>query len=285
MGEFWKRKGEKNVLNYRTEKCVPYLSFPLLESTGLVKHGFSTKLGGVSQGKFSTMNFAFTRGDDPLCVMENYRRMAGALEVDMEAMVLSYQTHTANVRKVTGEDAGKGLLRERDYQDVDGLITNVPGITLVTLYADCVPLYFLDPVHKAVGLSHSGWKGTLKGIGKVTLSEMAKEYSTRPDQVLVCIGPSICKGCYEVGEEVAKEVRQVFEQRYWGELLEKNGNKEGKYFLDLWRGNELLLLEAGVKQENIQITDICTCCNSEYLFSHRKAGEARGNLGAFLQIL
>lgn len=89
----------------------------------------------------------------------------------MERMVLSYQTHTTNVRLVTEEDAGKGIVKERDYEDVDGLITNVPGITLVTFYADCVPLYFLDPIHRAIGLSHSGWRGTVKRMGEVTVKK------------------------------------------------------------------------------------------------------------------
>ena len=154
------------------------------------------------------MNFSKTRGDNEDDVTENYRRMAAVLDVDMEKMVLSYQTHTTNIRPVTLEDAGKGVIRERDYQDIDGLITNVPGITLVTFYADCVPLYFLDPVHKAVGLSHSGWRGTVKRMGQKTVEAMQAEYGTRPEDVIACIGPSICASCFEVGEEVAEEFRK-----------------------------------------------------------------------------
>ena len=135
----WTRKNIKPGMNYMESDPVPYLSFPMLEKTGMVKHGFSTKLGGVSQGKFATLNFTFTRGDNPDHVMENYRRMAAVLGVDEKRMVLSYQTHTTNVRLVTEEDAGKGIVKERDYKDIDGLITNIPGITLVTFFADCVP--------------------------------------------------------------------------------------------------------------------------------------------------
>ncbi len=171
---------------------MPYLSFPMLEKTGMVIQGFSTKLGGVSQGKFATLNFTFTRGDNPDHVMENYRRMAAVLGVDEKRMVLSYQTHTTNIRLVTEEDAGKGIVKERDYKDIDGLITNVPGITLVTFFADCVPLYFLDPVHKAIGLSHSGWRGTVSRMGAVTIDKMKDAYGTRAEDLLVCIGPSIC---------------------------------------------------------------------------------------------
>ena len=131
---------------------VPYIQFKNLSATGIVKHGFSTRKGGVSTGIFSSMNLNFKRGDDPDAVLENYRRMAAALNMRVEDMVLSDQTHTTNVRVITEEDRGKGILRPQDYSDVDGMITNVPGIVLVTSYADCVPLYFVDPVRKAIGL-------------------------------------------------------------------------------------------------------------------------------------
>ncbi len=280
MEDRWKRRGGERVMEQKEREHVPYLSFPVLEKTGLVKQGFSTKEGGVSQGKFASMNFTFTRGDNPDHVMENYRRMGKALGVDVEKMVLSYQTHTTNVRLVTEADAGKGITRERDYTDVDGLITNVPGITLVTFYADCVPLYFLDPVKKAIGLSHSGWRGTVNRMGAVTVKRMEKEFGSRSEDLIACIGPSICRDCYEVGSEVAGEFMKEFDRKHWQDLLADKGN--GKYFLDLWKANELVLLEAGIKKENIQVTDICTHCNSDLLFSHRTTGNERGNLAAFL---
>ncbi len=282
MSDIWKRTGNSKTLNYKTAEHVPYFSFPILEKTGLVKQGFSTKMGGVSQGKFATMNFTFTRGDNPDHVHENYRRMAKALGVDVEKMVLSYQTHTTNVRLVTECDAGKGIVKEREYKDVDGLVTNVPGITLVTFYADCVPLYFLDPVHKAIGLSHSGWRGTVNRMGKATVKKMEESFGTRAEDIIACIGPSICRTCYEVGNEVAEEFRKGFDENYWKEILTVKEN--GKYLLDLWKANEIVLLETGIRKDNIQITDICTHCNSDYLFSHRTTGNERGNLAAFLSL-
>lgn len=276
----WKRTAISPVLTDYEKNSVHILQFPLLSGTGRVAHGFSTRIGGVSEGKFATMNFTFTRGDDPEHVMENYRRMAEVLEVDVNRMVLSYQTHTTNVRVVTEEDAGKGIIKERDYQDVDGLVTNVPGITLVTFYADCVPLYFFDPAHHAIGLSHSGWRGTVRRMGQVTLDTMSANYGTRPEDVLCCIGPSICQDCFEVGGEVIEEFREAFREEYWTELFYRKEN--GKYQLDLWKANEIILKEAGVNKENIQVTDICTHCNPRYLFSHRTFGNERGNLAAFL---
>ncbi|HIX15408.1 MAG TPA: peptidoglycan editing factor PgeF [Candidatus Hungatella pullicola] len=237
-------------------------------------------MGGVSQGVYATMNFAFTKGDDPLRVKENYKRMAELLEVDSSKMVLSWQTHTTNIRKVTREDEGKGIVRERDYQDVDGLITNIPGITLVTFYADCVPLYFLDPVKRAIGLSHSGWRGTVAKMGEKTVQAMKREYGSRPEDMIACIGPSICGDCYQVGEEVAAAFMETFDWAEHKRILRPEGN--GKYRLNLWEANRLVLRGAGIPENRIQVTDICTHCNPNYLFSHRTMGDKRGNLAAFL---
>ena len=204
----WKRKQAKEQLNIKEKNGVVWLSFPALEESGLVSHSFTTRTGGVSEGIFSSMNFSFSRGDDPEHVMENYRRMAEILDTAPENMVLSYQTHTTHVRRVTEADKGKGIVCPRDYQDVDGLITNIPGITLVTFYADCVPLYLLDPVHRAIGLSHSGWRGTVNRMGQKTLDAMRENYGTSPEEVIACIGPSICRDCFEVGGEVVEEFRK-----------------------------------------------------------------------------
>lgn len=277
----WKKTGSPEELITRIQSGVPYLSFSALEETGMVKQGFSTRYGGVSTGVYSSMNLSYSRKDRPEHVLENYRRMAKALEVDIEKMVVSWQTHTTNVRLVTEEDFGKGVLRDRDYQDVDGLITNIPGVTLVTFYADCVPLYILDPVHRAIGLSHSGWRGTVKRMGEKTLKAMNQAFGTNPGDVIACIGPSICKDCFEVGEEVVEEFRQAFSARHWAELFEP-GRKAGKYQLDLWRANQIVFTEAGVDPDKIHTTNICTKCNPEHLFSHRAMAENRGNLAAFL---
>ena len=276
------KKTEETVLTVKENRGVTYLSFPILEDTGLVSHAFSTRLGGVSKGDFATMNFSFTRGDDRDHVLENYRRMAAALGVDRERMVLTWQTHTTNVRRVTEEDEGKGIVRDRDYRDVDGLITDIPGITLVTFFADCVPLYFLDPVHKAIGLSHSGWRGTVKRMGQVTVDAMKEAFGTRPEDIIACIGPSICGDCYEVGEEVADEFADAFHEKYHDVILLKKQN--GKYQLDLWKANEIVLKEAGIKGDNLAVTNICTYCNPQLLFSHRRTAERRGNLCAFLSL-
>lgn len=276
----WKRKENGAHLNEVVREGVTYLTFPALEATGLVRHAFSTRLGGVSEGPYATMNFSFTRGDDPRAVQENYTRMARALGVKKERMTLTWQTHTTNVRVVSEEDEGKGIVKDRDYRDVDGLVTNRPGVTLVTFFADCVPLYFVDTRNRAIGLSHSGWRGTVNRMGRETLSVMKREFQTDPRDVVACIGPSICQDCYEVGPEVIEEFRKEFSPVYHDRLFYEKPN--GKYQLNLWGANRIVLMEAGVPEENISVTDICTHCNPDLLFSHRTSADKRGNLCAFL---
>ena len=264
------------------EGAVPYLSFPMFRDTGLVTDGFSTRLGGVSEGCFSSLNLSFDRGDDRAAVAENFRRMGEALGVHCEDMVLSQQTHTTNIRIGTDEDRGKGITRERDYTDIDGLITNVPGICLVTTYADCVPLYFLDPVKKVIALSHSGWRGTVGKIGKKTVEIMQEKFSSDPADILAAVGPSVCMDCYEVSEDVIDKFKDSFDKRFWGELFYEKA--DGKYQLDLWKANELIFLESGIIPEHIAVTNVCTYCNSRILYSHRAMGDKRGNLCAFLAL-
>ena len=259
----------------------PYFSYPLLEQTGMVKHCFTTRQGGKSQGIFASLNLSFTRGDEREAVEENFRRVSQVLDTRYDDFVFTDQTHTTNVRRVGKEDAGKGLVKERGYSDVDGLITNEPGLVLSTFYADCVPLYFADVKNRAIGLSHSGWRGTVDRMGRVTLEAMRREFGTNPENVVCAIGPSICQDCYEVGEDVAEKFIQEFPSYKQEILIEK---ETGKYQRDLWRANEIILLEAGIKKEHLSVTDVCTCCNPKVLFSHRASQGRRGNLGAFLSI-
>lgn len=275
-------KNQEYIFEEKQVGDVLYLSYPLLEQTGLVNHGFSTRIGGVSEGIFSSMNLSFTRGDDEGSVRENFRRMAEAIEVEPDSLIFAAQTHTTNVRKVTAADKGKGILWPLDYQDVDGLITNEPGLCLTTFYADCVPLFLVDPVHKAIGLSHSGWRGTVGKMGQETLRRMKEEYGTEAEDVFAAVGPSICQDCYEVSEDVIEKFKEAFDEMHWGELFYKKENN--KFQLNLWKANEIILLEAGVQKENISVTNVCTNCNSDMLFSHRATKGERGSLAAFMAL-
>ncbi|MCL2864283.1 MAG: peptidoglycan editing factor PgeF [Lachnospiraceae bacterium] len=277
-------------LNYKNqEKTIrkvqtmpPYLVYPLLEETGFVRHGFSTKLGGVSVGCYASLNLSFTRGDETKHVQENLSRFGKAIGVKPKDMVFSAQTHTNHVLTVTESDRGNGVTQPLPYADVDGFVTNIPGLCLVTFYADCVPLFFVDPVAKAIGLSHSGWRGTVAKIAEKTVEQMKKEYGSNPADILTAIGPSICRDCYEVSEEVIGAFRQNFAYSHGADLYEQKEN--GKYQLDLWAANRMILLESGILPKHIAMTNVCTHCNSDVFYSHRRTGERRGNLAAFLAI-
>lgn len=282
---------------------LEYLTFPSLEQTGIVNHLFTTRTGGVSEGIYASLNISFERGDDPACVLQNYERVGKVLGCDAEHMVASKQTHMTNIRRVTANDLGKGVTRARDYEDIDGLVTDEKGIALVTAYADCVPLYFVDPEHDAIGLAHSGWRGTVQQMGACMVRKMQQEFGSCPEKLIAAIGPSICQECYEVSEEVADAFEELLKEEPVEKILKEiqesgcyahddgaerrvllPGKEPGKYQLDLWLANAIILRKAGIPLEQIAITDICTCHNPEYLFSHRASHGKRGNLGAFLML-
>ena len=289
IDQFNKKPGRDTLIlkNHRLadKSVVPLLHFKSLDELDMIEHCFSTRMGGGSKGIFESMNLSFTRGDDEQAVKENYRRLAEAMGTLPENFVTTDQTHTTNVIRVGNKERGIGVTKPRPYTDVDGLITNEPGVMLSTFFADCVPLYFVDPVHKAIGLSHSGWRGTVNRMGKQTLFAMKREFDTDPHDVIAAIGPSICQDCYEISEDVAehfiKEFATTDDPKASDILIAKGG---GKYQLDLWECNRRVMTEAGIPDENISITSVCTCCNPDKLFSHRASHGRRGNLGAFMMI-
>lgn len=274
---------------------VPVIYFKSYEGMNWLTAGFSTRLGGVSEGIFESMNLSFSRGDDEFRVMKNHRIMARALDTKLSDCVYSYQTHTTNVMRVDRNHAGMGFTKERSFGEMDGLITNEPGIMLITAYADCVPLFFADTKNKAIGLSHSGWKGTVNNMAEATLSAMQEAFGTDMADVVAFIGPSICRNCYEVSEDVAEEFKKRYEDtelvngtyedyEHIVSLKSVLDNGEKKYFLNLHMANKVNMLRAGIKEENIHTTDICTCCNPKLLFSHRASKGQRGGLCAYMKI-
>ena len=281
----WIRKGTEE-LRVRQHGETVVLSWKALEELPFVRQCFSTRQGGVSEGFLATMNFSFDRGDDPEHVRENYRRIAETIGVPADSFVVAHQTHTTNILVVGKEDRGTGVLRPRPYNDIDGLMTNAPGVTLVTYHADCIPVWLVDPYRKAAALLHAGWKGTVDGIAPKAAGMMQELYGTKPEDLIACAGPGICSSCYEIGEDVAARFREVFTAEELEEILTDYHEKEdgGHWQLDLCQANRVLLLRSGIKPHNIHISDICTRCNAERLFSHRAHGVRRGLNAAFLGI-
>lgn len=274
--------GDKAKL-MKTSKA-PYLTFPILSSLDFIKHGFSTRLGGVSEGYYKSMNLSYSVGDEREKVDENYRIICESLGIVYEDVVATHQVHKTNVKLVTNEDKGKGLFLPRDFEEVDGFVTNTPGIPLATFYADCVPLFLVDTKKRAIGLSHSGWRGTVGKMGRATLNAMKEHFETKPEDVIVVIGPSICKDCYEVDQTLYDAFSQAFTHEEVEKILSKSSKEDGKYQLDLWEANRIIFLNEGVLYQNIYISEVCTSCNQDLLFSHRASNGKRGTLAGFLML-
>ena len=268
------RPGERQTHIRHSDNGVTYMTFDPLDKESWLDNAFSTRLGGVSEGYFAEMNLCFGRGDPDETVRENFRIFGRAVGFSIDDLVISAQTHTTNVIRVGADDRGLGITRTEHLNDIDGLITNERYVGLILEFADCVPLYFADPVHHAIGLSHSGWKGTANRMGEVTVKAMQNAFGSDPADLIAVIGPSICQDCYEVSEDVACH--------FPASCLIDKGN--GKYQLDLAEANRLILKESGLKPQNIYKPDLCTRCNPDLLFSHRATQGKRGNLGAFLMI-
>lgn len=265
---------------------IEYLSFESLDRFDSITNAFSTRKGGVSTGYHSSMNLGFSNGDDPILVAENFKLFSDVLGINVDHIVRTHQTHTTNIHKVTHNDVfTDGLLHTPDYTNIDGLICDIPGIALATFYADCVPLYFVDPVKNAIGLSHSGWRGTVARMGAATIKALCEEYGSNVNDIYCAIGPSICQSCYEISKDVAEEFIKEFNiSDINSNKLLSQGKTTDKFQLNLWECNKQVLLDAGIIPDHIECANLCTCCNSDWLFSHRASNGKRGNLGAFLML-
>lgn len=268
------------TMNLRINNAVAYLTFKKLENYRFINHAFSTRLGGVSKGQFSSMNLSFKRGDCIEDVMQNYSVFCAASGFDCNSLVIPSLTHSNNVGKASRHNRGSGVIRASDFADIDALITNETDVTLVTPHADCTPIFIVDPIKKAVGIVHSGWRGTSKKIAGKAVNRLILEFGCRPDDMICCLGPCICKCCFEVKDDVRLEFKKMSLIREDKVIL----NKNGKIYLDLLEANKQILLDNGVKEENIILSDICTMCSKDLLFSYRSMGEKSGVMLAMIRI-
>jgi YfiH family protein len=257
-----------------------YLTVPAFDETGLVKHCFTTRQGGVSQGIYNNLNTSLIKSDTRENVLENLKRVCEAIKIDYTKLVFSDQVHGDTIGIITETDSGKGITKQSDIKNVDALITNVPGVPIITFYADCVPVFILDPVQKAVGLAHSGWKGTTLKIAAKTIEKMQEAYGTKPEDCLIGIGPSIEMKCFEIKEDAATLFKQGFDN--W-ELFMKKKDEE-HYTADLWLAVKLMLMKQGVQEKNITISGLCTCCHEDLFFSHRRDKGKTGSLSAIIEL-
>lgn len=260
---------------------VCYLTFPLFDQYPFVRNAFSTRLGGISREQFTSMNLGLSCGDKRENVLENYRLFCEAAGFDVSTLVSSAQDHHTFIRRVGRSERGIGVFRPRDMDSVDGLITDEPGVTLVTHYADCVPIFLLDTKRRAIGLVHSGWRGTAAKIAGTAVDAMRREFGTDPKNLIAGVGPSIGPCCFEVDTPVRDEFMKLKELRP-SEFIRENGG--GKFHIDLWEANRRILMRSGVPENGVTVAGICTDCNADWLFSHRATGGKRGSLAAFLAL-
>ena len=264
-------------MQINTDKGMPVCVFQHFDETGAVLHGISTRQGGVSSGAWASLNLGLRRGDREPDVMENLSRFLTALDIPLSDAVFSAQTHTVNLRRVYAADRGKGI-GPTDIRNTDGLYTDEPGVALVTFYADCVPLLFLDPFKKIIAASHSGWRGTAAEIGRITVETLVREFGCDPKDILAGIGPSIGPCCFEVDEPVAV---QFAKNSAWAPYV-AGPYGANKYKVDLWRINRQILLDAGLTPGHIDCEPPCTCCDEQLFYSHRRDGDKRGTMAAVI---
>lgn len=272
---------KSDTMDFNIVDAVVFLTFKKFSKYPFVKHSFSTRLGGVSTGVYTSMNLNFNRGDRQANVKENFRRICKAVGYDPESLVAGAQDHGTNIRKVGRQHRGIGIYKPKDMMSVDGLVTDEKNVTLVTYYADCVPLFFFDPNRKVVGLAHAGWKGTVGRIAQKMVEKMNHEYSSNPKDIVVGIAPSIAPCCYEVDTEVAKQfldLSDIDTTRFVSEVDNE------KYRINLQEANRLLLTAAGVPKENIVVSDLCTRCCHDLLISHRATNGKRGGMAAMIAL-
>lgn len=252
----------------REQNNLVWLTSPLLPN---VRHGFSTRQGGVSASPWDSLNLGVGRGDDPAAVAENYRRFCGAVGVDEQRAVLSKQVHETTVRVCTAADAGKGLRSPRDYT-ADALVTNEPDLPLVVFSADCGIILLHDPIRKAVGAVHAGWRGCAAGIVEKAVRTMAEVFSSDPRHILAAVGPCIGQCCFETDSDVPT----AMETALGADAVPYMEQRGAKYHVDLAGLNRQWLLRSGLTPDHIDTCGLCTACRPDLFWSHRKMGEARG---------
>ena len=261
---------------------LPMVESPLFQRETGLQHGFSTRKGGVSKEHLASLNLSFSVEDAKENVLENFRRIGERFGKTPEDFVLSKQSHETKVLKVGTKDRGKGITKDRDYEGIDALITDEKGIILSCFSADCVPILFYDPIHKAVGACHSGWRGTKGKILQNVVEEMRKHFSSNPAEILVAIGPSICKEQYVVSEDLALSFLEDYPDLGEDTASPIQRISKDKFQLDLWDLNRRIALDCGIKEEHISISGYCTMENPELFFSHRYSQGRRGLQGAFI---
>jgi polyphenol oxidase len=235
---------------------LAFLTWPALDASG-VDAVVTARSGGVSTGPYESLNLSLAVGDDPASVLENRRRLAASFGADLADFVFARQVHGASVRVVGEADRGSGAFTQDDaIPDTDALVTTSPGIVLAILTADCVPIVLYDPRAGVLACVHSGWRGTVARIPARTVEEMVNA-GARPADIVAGVGPAVDPGRYQVGLTVHEAVTSAFGSAA-DEFLRRDPSADGRWLLDLWAANRRVLRDAGLREQNIHVTEIPT---------------------------
>lgn len=267
-------------MNLNKIGSLEYYTFNSFNNIDFIGHCFTTRYGGVSKGHLSSLNLGFSRGDKRENVNRNFDILCNALGIKKEQCVTLRQVHSTKIVSADEKIRGMGFRNDIERIEADAFVTNTKGIVLVTFHADCVPLFFVDTQKRAIGMAHAGWRGTADGMASEMVARMKREFGSNAPNIKVGVGPSIGQCCFQVD----KPVKDIFTQKYdfAYKYITDDKEYEGKYKIDLWGINKELLMNSGIKEENIEIGGVCTKCNPDTFYSHRVMGEKRGTMGAFL---
>lgn len=261
----------------RQEGGVVYFTIPSFDKSGCVTAGFTSRIGGVSEGCYKSLNFSLKREGSKANLQENFRRAAGAMGLSVQTLVLDNYAHGDGIYQATKNDCGKGLLRETDLPKCDALIINEPGVTAVTLHADCIPVFFLDPASKTACVAHAGWRGVYQGLPQKIADTMINRYGSKKEDILAAIGPHISKDAFEVGEDVSK----LFEEKFGPNTVLK---KESRTYVDMQMAILAQFMDAGLKPQNITCANLCTYSLPELFYSHRRDKGMTGAMASLIAI-
>lgn len=264
------------MFRLKTSGRLQYYTIDEFEKTGLVKHCFSTRNGGVSKDEFQSLNLRMNSDDKKENILQNYKIICDEIGINFEDLVFSNQVHDDKICIVGKDDCGNGIIKPQKFESADALMTSEAGVPLAVFGADCVPIYFLDTKNRVIALAHSGWKGTVLRIGEKTVRTMMHEFSSKAEDILIGIGPSIGVCHFEVGDEIA----DIFRDNFGVAVIEK----QEKYHVNLQKAIRIQLHDIGVPDKNIVESGVCTYCKSDLLFSHRKTGGKRGVMAALMEI-
>ncbi len=264
----------------RTNKGTGLYCAEALDKAGGVSHGFSTREGGITvDPPKASLNLSWTRCGSPEEVIANFKIFAEGAGIDYDDMAVVNHEHGANVLRIAHEHRGRGFYKD-PLPPRDGIITDDPTVTLVTSHADCGAYFFYDPVHRAIGMAHAGWKGTLLRIGAEMARRMAEEFDTDPSDIIAATGPCICRDCFEVDADLGEKFQSEF--GYPG--ISRPG-RQGKAYVDLELAAAVQFVEAGIRPESITLMNACTYENRQHFFSHRRDKGITGSMAAYIKLI